>query len=223
MIIIASFPRSGNHLVRFFVEYMSGRSTLGCASNPDDHPLCADTYSDPAVLAHVGPDPVAHKAHWREEVEDIYNRYPVSGIVLIERAPVEAILAHVTRRRRDFLGLIYRRDLRDATNAYFGLSDWISHFPGARVTLAYDDLISDDPATFAKQIRLLQGIFGTEFEPSLVASAIADFQRLRSICSKPTRRAWHGFRSVGKSDYHRSRSAPWAVRYVERLVKDATG
>ena len=33
MIDILSYPRSGNHLVRYLVEYLSGRATCGCVGN----------------------------------------------------------------------------------------------------------------------------------------------------------------------------------------------
>ncbi|HUG61719.1 MAG TPA: hypothetical protein VMP03_07730 [Methylomirabilota bacterium] len=98
MLVIASFPRSGNHLVRFMVEYLTGRPTLGCATNPVDVPICRNTFpDDPDVLAHVGGEPIARKVHFVREIAPMDP--PASRLLLVRRDPTEALLSHVEHRR----------------------------------------------------------------------------------------------------------------------------
>ena len=75
-----SFPRSGNHWVRFISEYLSGCPTHGCISNLRDVPIYLNTFpSKEHPLAHVNPeDPfVLYKSH--------YATTSTSSIVLLIR------------------------------------------------------------------------------------------------------------------------------------------
>ncbi len=39
MNIILSYPRSGNHLTRFFIELLTEKPTFDCIGNPNDVPI----------------------------------------------------------------------------------------------------------------------------------------------------------------------------------------
>ena len=75
-----SFPRSGNHWVRFISEYLSGCPTHGCISNLRDVPIYLNTFpSEEHPLADVNPkNPfVLYKSH--------YATTSTSSIVLLIR------------------------------------------------------------------------------------------------------------------------------------------
>lgn len=50
---ILSYPRSGNHLIRFLVEFLTSKPTKGSQNSPKDVPICFNTFPDPSVLEHV--------------------------------------------------------------------------------------------------------------------------------------------------------------------------
>ena len=75
-----SFPRSGNHWVRFISEYLTNSPTHGCISNLRDVPIYLNTFpSKEHPLAHVNPaNPfVLYKSH--------YATTSTSSIVLLIR------------------------------------------------------------------------------------------------------------------------------------------
>ncbi len=77
-----SFPRSGNHWVRFISEYLSGCPTHGCKDNPRDVPIYLNTFpSEEHPLAHVNPENpfILYKSH------DVYKTTSTSAIVLLIR------------------------------------------------------------------------------------------------------------------------------------------
>jgi hypothetical protein len=45
MKILLSYPRSGNHLVRFFMELLSEQPTLGVLNNVKDRPIFENIFS----------------------------------------------------------------------------------------------------------------------------------------------------------------------------------
>ncbi len=75
-----SFPRSGNHWVRFISEYLTNSPTHGCISNPRDIPIYLNIFpSEKHPLADVNPkNPfILYKSH--------YATISTSSIVLLIR------------------------------------------------------------------------------------------------------------------------------------------
>ena len=46
MKVLLSYPRSGNHLVRFFIELLSELPTLGCINNKLDIPIYLNEFTE---------------------------------------------------------------------------------------------------------------------------------------------------------------------------------
>ena len=44
--VLLSYPRSGNHLVRFFIELLSEKPTFGCGDNPKDIEIYKNKFSE---------------------------------------------------------------------------------------------------------------------------------------------------------------------------------
>ena len=65
MNIIASYPRSGNHLYRFIIEYTTGKFTQGIFSNEKDKLLFNNKFENKVnPLKHVDPSRmIGIKAH----------------------------------------------------------------------------------------------------------------------------------------------------------------
>jgi len=98
MIFIISFPRSGNQLTRFLLEWFSGRPTLGCCGNGRDVPL----HTKPelkSVLSHVNPKlkPIGSKHHYFDLPKN--PNVESDTVLLILRNYKECVLRHTLSSR----------------------------------------------------------------------------------------------------------------------------
>lgn len=93
--IIASFPRSGSHLVRYLIEIMSGRPTLGEGdyqwSRTVDGPILErlSLIQKEKSYKYKDSNPIGYKRHIIRE-ED----YKIKNLIYIERDMIESILRH---------------------------------------------------------------------------------------------------------------------------------
>jgi len=211
MFVVASFPRSGNHLVRFLIEYLTGRPTLGCYKNPLDIPIHCNGFPDaPSVLAHVRGEPIAHKAHYVKELRYLARRYPIDGLVFVRRHPIEAIISHHRKVARDNAQAVYRSIRR-----YAALDRYFERTKLPKVNLEYEKLISSDQDKFLFELGKLVAFMQPETlkEPYL-STLRKDFERLRLINARPTNRpAWNGIRSPSTADHYRKTIHP-RVRFA---------
>ena len=119
MVGLLSYPRCGNHLVRYIIEWMTGEETLGCASDRRiDSPI--HERKGVKLLKHVkSGNPVATKEHsglccdWDK-------------LILIIRHPWEAYLSHYG----------------DVHNSWY-LNNLITfdEFIGEKTIVVYEDLV----------------------------------------------------------------------------------
>jgi len=97
MYIIASFPRSGSHVVRYIVEYLTKQPTLGEGdydwSRTIDGPVLnrLSLIKDKKPYVYSNLEPIAVKRHIirQEDLEDLNVK-----VLYIKRDLVEAILRH---------------------------------------------------------------------------------------------------------------------------------
>lgn len=98
--ILLSFPRSGNHLVRFLIEFLTSRPTKGCMGNPEDIDICKSSFEpEENPLGHVKDDWIWCKHHFVDEIDvnkrrDRVFKDNLNGMLLLFRDPVECILRH---------------------------------------------------------------------------------------------------------------------------------
>lgn len=99
--IVASYPRSGNHLVRGILEFGFRRPTLGPpALLMRDGPI-ADRPPNAArhVIAIEDREPIGLKAHYLHHVLAHQRKFPdATGVLLVTRNPAEAITSQLLRR-----------------------------------------------------------------------------------------------------------------------------
>tara|TARA_R110002060_G_scaffold23166_11_gene31364 strand:- start:4742 stop:5446 length:705 start_codon:yes stop_codon:yes gene_type:complete len=96
MIGILSYPRSGNHLVRYIIEYLSERPTLGCRGasgvvTSADIPL----YRRPSVkllnkTALKAASPISEKFHFSKYIP----KTGIDRLIFIWRDPIECYISH---------------------------------------------------------------------------------------------------------------------------------
>lgn len=214
MFIVASFPRSGNHLVRFFIEYMTGRPTLGCFNSPQDIPIhCNDFPEEPAVLAHVGGDPIAHKAHFVRELRHLVQVYPIAGIILIRRHPIEAIGSHHRKvEGRNFRAVYGSIRRYAALDRYFRLTNM------PKINLDYHRLTSSSPDMFLPELDKLVAFMPPDAlkEPYL-NTLRREFGRLSFVNARATGRTGGAIRTPSANHYQQNIS-PWVQTMMMKLI-----
>ena len=107
--LLMSYPRSGNHLARAFLEAKSGQPTLGCAENPHDTPI-RDRFANTAPFPRRLDEPVAQKIHRiYEELDVLCEGSKISRICLIVRDPGRCLISQMNR---NLAGLPWLKALR---------------------------------------------------------------------------------------------------------------
>ena len=97
--LLASYPRSGNHMVRAFLEAASGQPTLGCRGNPNDTPI-RDRFSTnvDAPFERLSDEPNAQKMHSiHEELSFRKDGHTVERMCMIVRDPARCIVSQLIR------------------------------------------------------------------------------------------------------------------------------
>jgi len=198
--LIVSFPRSGNHLCRFIIEYITGMATQGCLANPKDVPICENVFeSNPTILSHVRRcEYVGQKAHSWEEVKEYSNHLSISfsAVLLILRDPINAIVGHIlAEKMEDDLDEV----LRTFYDSWQQLLIQTVRTPMRKAILNYDDLVSDLPSSYLIALQAITETFWEEVIPNRLFEMISDFDTFRAISASGKKRSWAGLRSVGKS------------------------
>ena len=120
--------RSGNHWVRFIVEYLTGFPTCGC--NRYDPPIFMNSFPNKSTpLAHVkGKAPyILYKSH------DPYDIKANSVLILLIRNYYEYIMVNNRRNCPSNDALYYKM--------YLNLLTGYDKFTGTKILIYYEDLI----------------------------------------------------------------------------------
>lgn len=140
---ILSYPRSGNHLMRFIVEYISSQKTDGSWVNMDDVAVAEKCFRDPTLLSHVKDTFIAKKQH-------SINLEPVDKIIFIIRDPFECLVSG--HEDKDIDNDNYSTIYAKMQNQYVSLIAYYDMFPNKKIMVRYEQMI-DDPCTVAKNIH----------------------------------------------------------------------
>lgn len=133
---LLSYPGSGINWVRYIVEYLSGRMTLGCACNPSDTPLCLNNLEyNPLKHVDAALTPILHASHGERGSDYV----ECDRLVLITRNPAVAIPKQT--------GMLELRDIEYYSNI---LKIYDQFEPSDRHLILCEDLIAD-PQTFLLQ------------------------------------------------------------------------
>lgn len=129
---LLSYPRSGVTWLRYCIEELTGRPTLGASSS--DHPIC----NRDGVNLNVDPqkDFVAFKRHWWNGEEFSSEDH----ITLVIRNHVEILSRHRTKD-----GHNEDRVLNKDAPEYVKNIKRFDNFDGGQNVVYYEDIIKDEP------------------------------------------------------------------------------
>ena len=148
--VLLSYPRSGNHLLRFLVESVTRRPTLG-AIDHERLPTPVGLHDLPIYLRVRGlsvtkPSPILVKRHSLLP-DDSFQK-----TILLVREPIEAILSHLKHESdEDFEKKVHREvsDFTENLRAYNFLP------AAAKLTVDYSELTTDPLASVQNVVSFL--------------------------------------------------------------------
>lgn len=201
---IVSYPRSGNHLCRFLVEYITGSSTQGCIGTVGDVPICENKFpNNPDVLSHVEIDNIiAQKAHSAKELKNYGMSLGINPerILFIFRNPVDAILSHTPPKQFSGDKLLSKISLE--MDIWMDLVYLFVRTPLKCEAIFYDDLISDNMEEYSRALTALCRIFDSESDFGRLFHVINSYDEMKKISASGKGRTWSGVRSIGKGPYY---------------------
>ena len=151
--VLLSYPRSGNHLVRFLIEYLTLEPTLGCPGSTKDIPIYKSNFGhDKNPLAEVKGAPRWQKHHFVKEI----GPQEISGLIYIFRDPVECLARHKNFRKTKYTW--QPGDYTKAIDQVKAAIDYYVDFTGPKFLIKYEELMEKE--TREKVIRDLCEFLG---------------------------------------------------------------
>jgi hypothetical protein len=159
--IILSYPRSGNHLVRFFVEMLSETPTLGCLNNElTDREMFRIQYSEELpfnIKKRKEWNDVYRKVHFIDELTQLDQ---VNKLIFIIRNPREVMLSHSQMDLDIILKDKYEGQQKDHSDRsftnYFRIIDYYNKCKGKKLLLFYEDNMIDTRGFIEKLYDFLE-------------------------------------------------------------------
>ncbi len=179
---ILSFPRSGNTLTRFIVEYLTCRPTQGCIGNPTgDRPLCESKFTgDKNPLEHVKGSCLFKKSHG---LYDFAGNEPTT-IIFIIRNFKEVIVRHCSGTNPDkntFNIEYYQAQIKQ----YMELIRIYNNSKCPKICIYYEDLL-EKPLDV---ITTLHQFIGEDSNQEKYQELLDNYDKLKNIVAFQTIRS----------------------------------
>lgn len=196
--ILLSYPRSGNHLVRYMIEFMTGIPTSGCYGNMKDKPIYSNVFPDNKTpLSHVQHDYhfIFTKFH---KIPSPHNSIFLKAdppLLLILRDYKECILSHLYKNtgKNTIIPGSFNREL----DMYLKILNYYNSYKGKKMIIYYEDLINDTDNVLLK-LKM--------FIPEIKLKYFLDFLKNKDyhyyLSSNGKNRSWGGINSNGDTDYY---------------------
>lgn len=212
---LLSYPRSGNHWVRYIIEALTDRPTYGCG--PKDRPIYTNTWRGETVLPNVDPNaqPAAQKMHFttpKSKGCSTHGNY-CSHLIFIVRDPLEAIPRNLGRSKP-----WSKDEVRAAVQHYYSLVKYYKSFKGPKLRVEYESLMAR-PNDFIKQLAHHLGVT-TQTCNAFLSRIDEHVKRSKNSEGK----SWYGSVSNGTAKpFHWNRiSADKQQMLLDAVVHDAT-
>lgn len=182
---LLSYPRSGNHWVRFIIEYITAKPTHGCIANEKDPPIHANCFpQDEKPLKHVDSSSsyVIWKAHTLDELRG------TARLVFIIRDFKECIPRHTSYDMDQF---------ETCFKEYLDLLQFYDSHQKPKLLIYYEELLASCVDTAIKLAALLPDV-----RRDLVAEFANNADRYKRINTLATGRRWAGCVSDFQPVYH---------------------
>ena len=206
--IILSYPRSGNHLVRFFIELLSEIPTYGCKGSKKDIEIYKNIFPEkvPFNISDFDKKDCYIKYHHISSHDISENK-----LILIIRNPREVLLRH------NNYTLNINQDKWDSYETYFKNIDYYNNHKGKKLLLYYED-ITTNRKKFINTLYDFLEVNNIEKKNYV----LSNIDKLYDLSSKGKNRAWGGVNSNGTDYYYKK--IPESIKepfdnYINKKVK----
>ena len=122
---ILSYPRSGNHLVRFIIELLTETPTLGCKGNSRDVPIFQNKFPEEIPFNILSLKNYNEKNLYRKFHNPPNSNEIPSELLLIVRNPRECLIGYLQYK--------FRIGGWDGCKTYFDCLDYYNNFNGKKI------------------------------------------------------------------------------------------
>jgi hypothetical protein len=185
---LLSYPRSGNHLVRFLIELLTEKPTLGCSENPIDVPMYLNKYKE-EIPFNIDKTNKYNEDELYLKYHDPPKQVP-DALILIVRNPNEVLLRHL---EYSFI----ERGWHDY-DTYFDNIEFFNSYNGNKTCFYYEDIITDKIKFIEELCNFLEE--KNEYKKNYV---IENVDKLYKLSAGGEGRDWGGIISVGKEWYYK--------------------
>lgn len=205
MKFLISYPRSGNHLVRFFIELLSGNPTLGCKESEHvDIPIYQNTF----------PETVHFDIKNDFDKVDCFRKYhqPVSSftdrdeLICIVRNPYEVLLRHANQNM-------------DQYDVFFDIVDFYDKFTGKKLLLYYEDILNDKKTFITTLYNFLDDRKSEQYQ-----NILENIDWFFNMSANGQNRSWAGIRSNFQTSFYYEKITDHNFKtrfdaYIDKKVK----
>lgn len=186
--ILLSYPRSGNHLTRFFIELLSEIPTFGCKGNNQDVEIYKNEFSEKI------PFNIPKQFDKKQSYYKYHHPPPLNitakKVILIVRNPQEVLLRHNN----------YRFNVQgawDSYETYFKNIDYFNRHRGKKLLLYYEDIITHK----LEFINTLYDFLEIDNDQKR-DYVVANIDKLYTLSSNGKKRSWGGIQSHNNTDFY---------------------
>ena len=185
MNILLSYPRSGNHLVRFFIELLSEKPTFGCIGNSNDIEIYKNKFTEDIPFNISNSNNTENCYHKRHGHDYDIDSIKINNLIFIIRNPREVLLRH-----SNFT-------LNNNYDIYFKDIDLYNNHKGKKLLLYYEDILTDKE-TFINTLYDFLEINNKDKKDYV----LSNIDKLYNLSLNAKKRAWGGNNSNGMLDFY---------------------
>lgn len=188
MKILLSYPRSGNHLVRFFIELLSETPTFGNDSNEKDIEIYKNNFSE-FIPFNIDENKKYSKNNCYCKKHKAPKK-PSRKIIFIIRNPKEVLLRQ-SNYEMNIDGKKY------SFNSYFDLIDYYLQSKGKKLILFYEDILNN-------KIEFIEKLYDFLCIDNIEKKnyVIKNIDKLWNLSLNATGRSWKGNLSNNKINFY---------------------
>lgn len=191
MKVLMSYPRSGNHLVRFFIELLSEQPTFGCMTNKEDISIYKNSFAEeiPFNISVYNKSQCYYKFH-------NIPKYSTDKLIFIIRNPREVLIRQNGSVQVKLSGFANY-------NTYFDTLDYYLNSKCDKLLLFYEDIITNKTGFIQQLYDFLE-----LDNPEKLAYVLENIEKLYDLSASGGKRAWGGFNSNYKLNYYYNDDLP---------------
>ena len=184
--MVLSFPRSGSHLTRFFIELLSEAPTVGGPRNKLDIPIYLNIFPKEIPFNITKFEDYDKDLLYLKTHNVTYEKVEESKLIFLVRNPREVLLRHTK----------FKLNI-NKYNEYFDIIDYYNRSTAKKVCFFYEDMLQDKDEFIIKLYNFLE-----IKKPQKKEYVLKNLEELYTLSASGGYKGWGGVNSDFKTDYY---------------------